>query len=90
MSGFTYSLRPCFRLGNLLQRAHPRRVHARYSRACSALAAPERYETLPDAQRQQVDVYLDTLFDWNQRMNLTGKACLCARHLAKEGSCRRG
>lgn len=29
---------------------------------------------LTPAQRRQVDAYLDTLMDWNQRMNLTGEA----------------
>jgi 16S rRNA (guanine(527)-N(7))-methyltransferase RsmG len=36
-------------------------------------AAHSTYQHLPIDQKQQIDAYLDTLLDWNTRMNLTGK-----------------
>lgn len=51
-------------------RVYPRRaLHA--PSVCSAVdagAAP-----LSATQQQQVEAYLDALFEWNQRMNLTGR-----------------
>jgi 16S rRNA G527 N7-methylase RsmG len=52
-----------------LTRAYCRRYHVAL---CRASAVDASLEPLSDAQQQQVEVFLDTLFDWNTKMNLTG------------------
>ena len=40
--------------------------------SASRLGPPPTLKELPNDQKQQIEVYMDTLMDWNTRMNLTG------------------
>ena len=44
------------------------------SSAVGGIENARRLAELSPEQRNQVELYLDTLFDWNTRMNLTGQS----------------
>jgi hypothetical protein len=44
------------------------------SSAIEGIENAHKLATLSPEQRNQVELYLDTLFDWNTRMNLTGRS----------------
>ena len=50
----------------------PLAVQKRWRSVAAAAPAAPKFGDLSDDQKRQVDVYLDTLLDWNTRMNLTG------------------
>lgn len=58
------------------------------SSSSSATLPPASSSELSQAQLKQVDAFLDTLFDWNTRMNLTGKLRKLARARAAAGEGR--